>query len=364
MSSVNSRALLSGSTPLLAAAALVTLTALLGNAGDEAFNRTITDILVTVILVVGLYVFVGNSGVLSFGHIAFMAMGAYTTAWLTIDPVLKQATLPNLPGFLADAHVSAPVAVLAGGAVAAALAAVFAYPITRLSGIAASIATLSLLVIVNVVLSNWDNLTNGTGTIVGVPSDIDAMSALPWVLGVLVVAFVYGLSRRGSCLRATREDAVAAQSLGINVGRERSIAFVLSAFCVGCGGSLYAQYLGAFNPGQFYLDLTFLTIAMLIIGGMGSLSGAVVGTLAVSAISEVLSRAQADGIDIAGAHIQVRAGWREVILAALMLAILLFRPAGITGGREIRLFRPRVPRLPAVPGLESAENLQGSEVKR
>lgn len=333
--------LLRRATPLLAMAGLVSAVALIGAGGSEGFSKTITETLVTVLVVVGLYLFVGNSGVLSFGHVAFMALGAYTTAWLTIPPGLKTATLPDLPGFLAEAHTSPVVAVLVSGVVAALLAAVAALPLMRLNGIAAAIGTLSLLVIVNVVLSNWDELTNGTGTIVGVPSDLDPMSALPWVLAVLAIAFGYQQSRRGNCLRATREDPVAAQSVGIGVARERRVAFVLSAFCVGIGGSLYAQYLGAFAPGRFYLDLTFLTLAMLVIGGMRSLTGAVVGTLLVTALSEILSGMQDDGIALLGAQLELRAGVREVVLAGLMLVILVFRPDGITGGRELSWPRRR-----------------------
>lgn len=327
--------LLRRATPLLAMVALVAAVALIGAGASEASSKTITETLVTVLVVVGLYLFVGNSGVLSFGHVAFMALGAYTTAWLTIPAGLKAATLPDLPGFLADAHTSPAVAVLASGVVAALVAALAAMPLMRLNGIAAAIGTLSLLVIVNVVLSNWDELTNGTGTIVGVPSDLDPLSALPWVVAVLAIAFAYQRSRRGSCLRATREDPVAAQSAGIGVARERRVAFVLSAFCVGIGGSLYAQYLGAFAPGRFYLDLTFLTLAMLVIGGMRSLTGAVVGTLLVTALSEILSDMQDDGIALLGAQLELRAGVREVVLAGLMLVILIFRPDGITGGREL-----------------------------
>lgn len=351
MSNVRSR-LLERLVPLATLAVLVALVALAGSAGSESFERTVTNVLITLVIVVGLYVFVGNSGVLSFGHIAFMALGAYTTAWLTIPVALKEATLPNLPGFLASAQTSGLVALLISGVVAAVFAAIVAAPITRLSGIAAGIATLSVLVVVNVVLSNWDDLTNGTGTIVGVPTNATIGSTLPWALGALVVAYLFQLSRWGIRLRATREDAVAARAVGISVVRERRRAFVLSAFFVGVGGSLYAQFLGAFNPGQFYIDLTFLTLAMLVVGGIRSLSGAVVGTLVVSALSELLRTLQEDGLSLAGAHLQVRAGLREIVLALLMLLILVVRPQGITRGRElgerwVRRLRRAVPQVPA-----------------
>lgn len=333
------RPVLARATPLLGVVALVALVALLGSSGSQSLERTTTSALVIVVVVVGLYVFVGNSGIISFGHIAFMAIGAYTTAWLTIPTGLKTVTLPDLPPFLAEAHASGPAAVVISGLVAAALAVVVAVPIMRLSGIAAGIATLSVLVIVNVVLSNWDALTGGTGTVVGVPTTMTPTTSLPWVAGALVVAFLYQESRWGRRLRASREDDQAARSVGIGVVRERRIAFVLSAFCVGAGGSLYAQYLGAFNPNQFYIDLTFLTLAMLVIGGTRSLSGAVVGGLGVAALSELLRTVQEDGITVAGLHLQSRAGLREIVLAVVMLVILVVAPRGLTGGRELRLPR-------------------------
>lgn len=346
--------------PLALLTTIVLLVAVAGSSGSESFERTVTNVLITLVLVIGLYLFVGNSGVLSFGHIAFMALGAYTTAWLTIPVPLKAVTLPDLPGFLASAHTSGLVALLASGLVAAVFAAIVAAPLTRLSGIAAGIATLSVLVIVNVVLSNWDALTNGTGTIVGIPTTATVWSTLPWVLAALLAAFLFQESRWGTRLRATREDPVAARAVGIGVERERRLAFVLSAFCVGVGGSLYAQYLGAFNPGQFYIDLTFLTLAMLVVGGIRSLSGAVVGAVVVSALSELLRTVQEDGISLAGAHVQARAGLREIVLALLMLLILIFRPQGLTGGRELgarwlrRLRSTARPGRPATPSADAA----------
>jgi branched-chain amino acid transport system permease protein len=327
--------------PLLAVIAIALAVALVGSAGSESFQRTVTTVLITLVVVVGLYVFTGTSGILSFGHVAFMALGAYTAALVRIPPGLKGVTLPHLPGFIADASAGPVLAVFLGAAVAGLFAVLIAAPLVRLSGIAAAIASLSVLVIVNVVISNWDNLTNGTQTMVGVPATATIWSVVPWVLGVLLLAFCFQESASGARLKATREDAVAAQAVGVHVAAERSKAFVLSAMCAGVGGALYAEFLGAFGPGQFYLDLTFLTIAMLVIGGLRSLAGAVIGTVAVSAVSELLQRIQSDGLTIAGATLHTKQGLREVILAALMLLALLVRPQGLTGGREVRWPRRR-----------------------
>ncbi|ADB52791.1 branched-chain amino acid ABC transporter permease [Conexibacter woesei] len=336
-------------TPLAATVAIVVAVALLGLAGTEVFQRTVTTALIYVTAVVALYVFAGNSGIVSFGHVAFMAIGAYTAGLLTIPSGLKQVTLPNLYGFIANTTVSADVALLIGGVVAALFALVVAVPLMRLNGIAAAIGTFSLLVIVYVVAGNWYDLTNGTQTLVGVPAVVDIEMALPWLILVLALAFAYQESRWGRRLRSTREELLAAQATGVRVAKERTIAFVLSAFCAGVAGGLLGLFLGAFGPQQFYFDLTFLTVAMLIIGGLRSLSGAVVGALVVATLSELLTRFEEHGIDVLGVGVHPRPGLREILLAALMLTILVLRPQGITGGRELSWprLRSRRPRAEA-----------------
>jgi branched-chain amino acid transport system permease protein len=156
----------------------------------------------------------------------------------------------------------------------------------------------------------------------------------------------------GLRLRAAREDEYAARSVGIRVFPERYVAFVLSAFLVGAAGFLYAQFLTSFTADEFFVQLTFLTIAMLVVGGINSLSGAVIGTVVVSVIAELLRRVE-QGVDLGVVSIPDRPGIESVGLALLMLVILIFRPQGITGGREITLGRPRgLPRARAELPLE------------
>lgn len=202
----------------------------------------------------------------------------------------------------------------------------------RLSGIGASIATFTVLLIVNVVASNWQVFTNGTSGIAGVPMTTTAPVALGWVLVALAGAFLFQQTRHCLRLRASREDEVAARGAGVGIYWERRHAFVLSAFVVGVGGALYGQFLGAFSPGAFYLQLTFITVAMLVIGGSTSLAGAVFGTVFVATISEALRRAEE------GVHISALS---QIGLALIMLLVLTLRPGGLTGGREIPL--PRWP---------------------
>jgi branched-chain amino acid transport system permease protein len=297
-------------------------------------QRAATLGLINLVLVVGLYIFVGNSGILSFGHVAFMAIGAYTSALLTLPPLQKGLFLPGVPSYIAHAEwPTIPAALLAAG-IAAGFALIISIPLMRLSGLAAGIATLAVLVIVYVVISHWDSVTGGQTTLVGIPTDSTLNAALVWALVALAVAFLFQESQVARRLRASSDDEAAARSIGIGVVRERIVAFVLSAAVVGLGGAIYGHYLGAFSPDAFYFQVTFLLVTMLVIGGMGSLAGAVIGTAFVTVFAEVLRRSES-GVDVGPLSLPARPGLREVGLGITLLLVLIFRPSGITGGREL-----------------------------
>jgi branched-chain amino acid transport system permease protein len=322
------------SAPAVFCTLLVVVVGGLAQLGSETTQRTATQMLVMGVITVGTYIFVGNSGVLSFGHVVFVGVGAYATALTTIPPNLKRALLPTLPGWILKLHFGLPEALLVAGLLALVVGVVFSLLILRLDGMAAGIATLALLISVNVVIGNWEGVTRGSQGMVGIPADLTIGSALPWLVGAIVVALLYQLSRSGFRLRASREDPVAAAALGVRVRRERSIALVISAFVCGVGGGLYAHFLGALNPGDVYLQLTLLTLLMLIVGGIRSLSGAVIGTVFISVLAELLRRVEA-GDHVGPVSLGPHPGIQQVILAMTLLLTLLLRPGGITGGREL-----------------------------
>lgn len=315
--------------PLAAVVALLSL-------GGPAVHSMGTGALISMVMVVGLYTYWGNSGVLSFGHIGFVAIGAYVSALLTIPVANRAFVLPDLPAFLKNAEASFVVATLAAALLAACFAAVVAVPLMRLSGTAAGIASFAVLIIVQNVASNWSSVTGGLGTLTGVPTDLTLWSGFAWAAVVILGAAAYSGSRYGMRLRATREDAVAARAVGITVGRERRVAFVLSAAIMGVAGSLYAHRLGAFGPTDFYIDLTFLILVMLIVGGMRSLLGAVVGTVVVSVVEEVLTRWES-GEAVGLVSIPIPNGTSDLVLAIVLIVILIFRPDGLTASRELTL---------------------------
>jgi branched-subunit amino acid ABC-type transport system permease component len=328
--------LLRRASTLVSLVAGVAVLALLASTGPGSQDLVVVTALVNMVVVVGLSIFVGNSGVFSFGHIAFMAVGAYTTALLTIPSSSKHLLFLAMPDWLADLHMAPVPAILVGGVLAAALAAALALPLMRLSGLNAALATFAVLLITYSVASNLDEVTNGASGLGGIPKPVGIPGALVAALGAIALAFLFGLTRIARQLRASREDETAARAIGISIVRNRAIAFTVSAFVVGIAGGLSAGAVGSIQPDAFYLSITFLTIAMLVVGGMTSLSGAVVGTVVLSVVAELLRRLE-DGAHVGFFSVDAPTGMREIGLAVCMLAILILRPSGLTGGREVTL---------------------------
>jgi branched-chain amino acid transport system permease protein len=322
------------STPIILISILVAIALLTSFAGSRPFERTIVEMFIRIMLVAGLYIFVGNSGVISFGHMGFMCLGAYAAAWFTIPPMMKQVALPGLPDFLIQAQLPIFVSAALAGLLAALFAAIVGRIMMRLSGIAASIATFAMLAVINNVYSNWDSVTGGTGSVVGIPFYTGIWTSLGGAAFVIVIAYLYQISRSGLALRAGRDEATAAAASGIDIVRERLIAFVISAFVIGVAGALYGHFLGVVNPDAFYLGITFITLSMLVVGGMNSLSGAVLGVIAISAIIQLL-RWLEKGIDLGGATLAIPNGLQEIAIGLVMIVILMFRPQGLTRNREL-----------------------------
>jgi branched-chain amino acid transport system permease protein len=217
-------------------------------------------------------------------------------------------------------------------------------PLMRLSGLAAGIATFAVLEITSNVLRYYEKIGPGLNTFSSVPETTDLAQAALGALVVIVAAFAYQQSRFGRQLRATREDPAAARAVGVSIYRQRLGAFALSGALAGLAGGLYVHFL-PINIDTVYLDLTFITLAMLVIGGATSLWGAVVGALAVSALDSVLSNAE-NGLDVAVGTVEVPGGTRIVVVSALMALVLLLRPSGLTGGRELTFSLRRLRRRP------------------
>ena len=302
--------------------------------GIRLYDRIATNLLISLVLVVGLQTFMGNSGLLSFAHIGFMGFGAYTSAVLTIPAQMKGMALPDLYDFLKVVEVSPFLAMLAAGVVAALVAAVVAYPLMRLSDAAAVITSFALLVVLYTVMNNWSAITNGPRTLFGLPKTTDMPLAAIIAAIVIVVALLFKESRTGKLLRASREDEVAAAALGADIPHLRWRAFILAAFIAGIGGALWGHFITSFAPKAFYLKETFLIITMLVIGGANTVTGAVAGTVLITFAYEGL-RGTEGALNATAIGAGQVVGLTEIVLALAMIAVMIVKPGGLFPNREI-----------------------------
>lgn len=307
-------------------------------AASAYIQRIIIGLGISIILVVALNLSNGFTGVFSLGHVGFMAIGAYAAAILTMPLAQKKVNLPDLPPFLAGIEFNFLLATIIAGLLATVIALLVGFSLMRLNGPYVSVATMGFLVIVQVVLINWDTLTLGARTFSGVPD----YSNLYWVWGWVIVA-VYsvwriGKSSFGRAMIATRENEIAAQSLGINVMRSRLLAFCVSAFFTAVAGSLWAHFIMSFSPKSFYFSQAFSIITMMVVGGSGSVSGSVIGATTITLLSEILRNAER-GADLGFVKIPPVYGASQILMAVLFILVIIFRPGGIMGGKEIQFNR-------------------------
>lgn len=333
---------------------LIALAILAEVALPAALARLVTLYLIYVSAVVGMQIYSGNSGIISFGHAGFMALGAYGSALLTIQPAVISTSLPNLPHWLAAIAGGQSVLVgLAGAMVVVGLVALlFGLPLARLGGSAASIATLGFLVIVHVTLVASTDITRGSQTFFGVPRGVSAFTALGVALCAVALARIYRGTRGGLALRAAREDEIAARASGVNVVRQRFVAWVLGALVSGAAGVLLAHFLGAFSPKDFHFNLTFLLMSMLILGGISTVSGAVGGTALIVVMVDLLRRLEG-GAEVLGLKLPEVFGLTDIGVGLVILAVMYRLRDGLFGLREVdeRLFpEATVAAAPLPPG--------------
>jgi len=253
---------------------------------------------------------------------------------------VKRGIMPDLFPILRDHSVGNVESLL----LAAGLGAVFAFlvglPLMRLSGLAAGIATFAVLGITHNVLFNYTKIGPGATTLTNIPETTGLVQGMVGALIAIAAAWLYQLSRFGRMLRATREDPAAAQAVGVSIHRQRLLAFTLSGALCGFAGALFVHQAGTITTEDVYLNLTFLTLAMLVVGGVGSLLGAVVGALLISGLNSFLTTAES-GVHVFGLKIDLTDGTHLVVLGVVMALVLVVRPSGLTGGREFRLPRIR-----------------------
>lgn len=302
--------------------------------GVRLFDRIALNLCIALVLVLGLQVFMGNSGILSFAHIGFMGIGAYTSAVLTIPVQMKGMSLPDLYPIVAGIQLSPYFGMLVGGLVAAAVAAVVSYPLMRLSDAAAVITSFALLVVLYTVMTHWSEVTNGPRTLFGLPKATTLSLAAGAAILAVIAAVAFKESRAGLLLRSSRDDEVAAGAMGVHIPRLRWQAFILSALFAGIGGALWGHFITSFSPKAFFLKETFVILSMLVIGGANTVTGAVIGAFIVTAVFEGL-RATEAAINQAQIFSEQVVGLTEIVLALAMIAVLALRPGGLFATHEI-----------------------------
>lgn len=345
-------------TALILIGLILVLAALAELAGSVVLGRLATRMFIDMILVLGLQMFMGNTNILWFPHIGFMGVGAYASVIFSMPPLQKLLSLPDLYPFLTEIDLPFLPAILAGGAVAAAVATLISFPLMRLSAFAAVIANFALLIVIHAVLTHWEALTNGPQTLFGVERHTYVMNSAVWACVFVALAYWFKESKPGLQLRASRDDLVSASSSGVNVVAVRCLALVFSAFAAGIAGGLFAHFITSFSPKAFFLTETFVILAMLVIGGPGTVTGAVLGTVIVTVVYQTLRWVE-NTLNIEQVFAQPIAGLSDIALAVALIGMLILRPGGIVERREIgwhvlARLRPRA-RAAAPPTAEARD---------
>lgn len=303
--------------------------------GSSLLLNVYTYFCVNLIMVLGLQMFMGNSGILNWTHIGFVGVGAYVSGILSTAPMVKSMGVPNMFPALVELNMPVLPAIMIGGIIAAVLAAIIGYPLMRLSDFVGVITLFATLIVFHVVMTQWDNVTNGPRTFFGVPEFTTLTVALIGSLLAMILAYWFRESGLGLRLRASRDDRYAAMSIGIDVVRVRYYSFVTSALVAGIAGGVWAHFITSFSPKAFYISEMFILLSMIVIGGSGSISGAVIGTSVVTVGREALR--QVEGA-VNNAHMLPFEvfGLTELVMAVLMVIVLIWRPGGVVGGQELK----------------------------
>lgn len=293
-------------------------------------------IFINAILALSLNLIYGFTGLFSLGHAGFIAIGAYVSALCILTPEQKEMMWILEPIIWPFSELFTPfwVSALAGGLVATIFAFIIAVPVLRLGDDYLGIATLGFAEIIRVIIVNATSVTNGSLGIKGIPGHASLLSCYIWTLFTLIVLWRLLFSNYGNVLRCIRDNEIAARVMGINVFRYKVLSFCIGAFFAGVGGALLGSHLSTIDPKMFNFLLTFNVLMFVVAGGLGSLSGSLLGATVITILLEWL-RAIEEPIDLGFVEIPGIPGMRMVVFSLVLLAIILYRREGIMGTREV-----------------------------
>jgi branched-chain amino acid transport system permease protein len=306
---------------------------------DQTFDAFLIRVMslsaIYVVLALSLNLVNGFTGLFSLGHAGFMAVGAYTCALLTLGAEGKETNffLEPIAPWLANLSLPFVPALLVAGLVSAAAGFLIGAPVLRLKDDYLAIATLGFAEIIRVILTNTQTITNGALGLKGLPKY--ATTPVVWTCAALAVVFMVLLVRSsyGRALKAVRDDEIAAGAMGIDVFRVKVVSFTVSSFMAGVGGALLGHLLTTIDPKMFTFMLTFNILLVVVLGGIGSITGSVIGAIAVTILMEAL-RFLDGPLNFLVFATDARPGLRMVVFSALLMAVVLFRQRGLMGSRE------------------------------
>ncbi len=311
--------------------------------GNGSAERLVTTMLIDAIIVVGIQIYIGNTGILSFGHIGFGAIAGYIFAVYAISPEEKLKRIPMAPFGLTDTQVSPTVAIVIAVAVTLVFALIVGIGLARSGAqsgsVAATVITLALLFVTHEVAKSWPELTGGNrgGISFGIGESLKTrLPILAMLFAALLVARLYGQSRSGKLAVAAREDNLAARAMGVNPLVQQMVALLISVIVVSVGSSLRVWQIGSILPDRFFFDYAMLTLVMLIVGGRNSVTGAVLGVAVMTAARELARRLGQDGFEVFGIGLDdapldwvFRENLNSVVLGLAMVGFMIWRPTGI-----------------------------------
>ncbi len=298
----------------------------------------VNQLLISAIMVAGLQIFIGNTGILSFGHMAFATIAGYTVALLTMPMARKLKQIPDAPFGVVELNTTPLVATIIAVVIVVLLGVILSLALTRSGAksgaVAATMITLALLFITHEAATKWSDLTDG-GTGLGFIPQLE--NRIPLFIGLFIsvmVARLFGETHTGRWAKAAREDSVASNVLGIDPKNPQMVALLLSVAIVAVGASLRVQDFGSMAPSLMYFDYTLLTLAMLVVGGRHSVTGALVGVVIIIVGTEI-SRIAGSDWDIPGLGWLLRPTLTQLFLGAVMLGTMLLRPNGLIKDWEL-----------------------------
>ena len=274
---------------------------------NSYYQVVLYNIGINIVLALGLNLIIGHSGQFSLGHAGFMAIGAYCAG-------LVMLKVDGTVGFLAGIGF--------GIVMTALIALIIAIPTLRLRGDYLAIATLGFSEVIRIAITNMDDITGGAAGLNNIPK----ITNFNWIFGVIVISLVlivnFARSSHGRATASVREDEIAAESMGVNTTKYKTLAFVIGACLASVGGALYAGNFYTLTPGIFGFMKSVDILVIVVFGGMGSLSGSIVAAFLLGLINMFLN----DYAEL-----------RMIIYSVLIIVIMVYRPNGLFGNKELNI---------------------------